>query len=1456
MGIASTIFGVAKQLGKVIWDGGDLLGNIGGEMIADAIEGAAAYAFKKIKVIGFCKALGKNYKEKLAKLYDNSQDNWYQKIESELLEQENVGAGSMNLGKGLDALFRKFVFVDDIYQYICNKSPTFKDLQSTDKEAAEIFAKLIVESYEGYVNTLFKQLSSSDNEYSVTSVLALLINKQRTEQKAENEDLRNKIDSLRNDIMVFLQANAGEEFIVSDASGYNVKYVTIECPNCHSGDFIDYNKSTHHYKCQRCAHEFVKNANTVSSVTVELKNGITTIVNRIEEKIDVIINERKAELILELAMHFVNIRFRNGYVELHQLDKEELSKDIEKAIKSMLRVTYDVGELPQSLDKQVHNVVTTVLKSCLEFCRSSAAEQKESPGQLKEFELLEKNKKAMCEELSKDKEFDAVAEYIPLSGSSIWASSLVKSYESQENKDDIEKSLKAFSECGKQKFVVFISAQSKNKEGQPSLEDKVAKRLAEEFEKRRIGYFWWEKAKELRIQAYKDGKENGERLIYNEWPISTKIAAGLAFSSVMVALAFDNVTKDGDDEKYQYDSLLDNADSNGFKYEVAQFSAMTNDREKAKEFVEGIVDGKDYESLCPTKRYLKFFTYGEPKSHQIYKNAAGKSIFDNREDIIVPVQGRNVEDLAEKIYNEVLEAMSEDSDIMDLVEKENDNHAGEEPDGSKLKKGNNQRKTRTEIKRKRVKAAFIEKYKGNFNSSVFSAAKNYFFPLKEQINLPGDNDWKGLSPCPEWNKNDLKVNYPDEDTESVPSDVFFEYAVIDEEGKSAKNHFTFFPERGENGWKMKILIKDWNYAFIEEPIRKSQKENGTSQKPVPFPQDSLAGFESVTCAMDGAKETAIELKKETQRHAESDYKNFGGGLLTVATTYAGYEKWKYANGTLCFSKENLKEGRKEERRYYFYIRFLPKRVIKYRIRKFGQHVHFKLETKLRKPISVEVVLGRNSSASRLCERYTEKEYQISKSLTIDGGAITNNPLKDMAFGLRPVGSDADYFVLLEDGSIDSLQTIDKKVLRCPYCGRPYPCGGEKVPDEEKNLCYYNFTYPYYNGAQGGEKSKQDENVSDSSGQGISKMFQQMFRQISDKDATQIFTFGTELKRNVKPMKVPEGIKEGAVISLAGVSGSGKSTFLSALFSGLSETKTNRSKIFERYVETSIFKRYVKTAKFVKSATKPNENDMAKQMRQNYYAVEPYKGFVERTAHGGLGLNAQIAHVPHTIELSNIQGKDGTAYLSIFDVPGGCLCVPQGRSATDTATYEFKNYSDDYTMLCKSDCIILLVNGEAGNGASSDAQIDFGSAQGILEELRLKLEESDKAKIDAVALAVVLCKFDMFNTAFDKNSYVRSSPPVSADGKNESQQKFGGSQLHKYIEGCSREVKAFIEEKHGVGLIQEVNCFKHHMYFTVSSTGRSDIIAVKGGEKYMIYRSQPNNVDNVLLWLMYQTGIIR
>lgn len=1385
MGIASTIFGVAKQLGKVIWDGGDLLGNIGGEMIADAIEGAAAYAFKKIKVIGFCKALGKNYKEKLAKLYDNSQDNWYQKIESELLEQENVGAGSMNLGKGLDALFRKFVFVDDIYQYICNKSPTFKDLQSTDKEAAEIFAKLIVESYEGYVNTLFKQLSSSKNEYFVTSVLALLINKQRTEQKAENEDLRNKIDGLRN---VFLQANAGKEFIVSDASSYNVKYVTIECPNCHSGDFIDYNKSTHHYKCQRCAHEFVKNADTVSSVTVELKNGITTIVNRIEGKIDVIINERKAELILELTMHFVNIRFKNGYEELHQLGKEELSKVIEKAIKPMLRVTYDVGELPQSLDKKVHNVVTTVLESCLEVCKSSAAEQKESPEQLKKFELLEKDKKAVCEKLFKDEEFDAVAEYIPLSGSSIWASSLVKSYESNGNQGDIEKSLKAFSECGKQTFVVFISAQSKNKEGQPSLEYKVAKRLAEEFEKRRIGYFWWEKAKELRIQAYKDGKENGERSIYNEWPISTKIAAGLAFSSVMVALAFDNVTKDGDDEKYQYDSLLDNADSNGFKYEVAQFSAMTNDQKKAKEFVKGIVDDKNFKSRCPTKRYLKFFTYGEPKNHQKYKNAADESIFDNREDIIVPVQGRNADTLAEEIYKKVSAVIFEDPAISELVNKRHDN----------------------------------------------AVAKNYFFPLKEQINLPGDNDWKGLSPCPEWNKNDLKVNYPDEDTESVPSDVFFEYAVIDEEGKSAKNHFTFFPERDGKNWKMKILIKDWNYAFIEEPIRKSQKENGTSQKPVPFPQDSLAGFESVTCAMDGAKETAIALKKETQRDAESDYKNFGGGLLTVATTYAGYEQWKYANGTLCFSKEDSKE----ERRYYFYIRFLPKRVIKYRIRTFGQHVHFKLETRLRKPISVEVVLGRNSSASRLCERYPEK-YQISKSLTIDGGAITNNSLKDMAFGLRPVGRDADYFVLLEDGSIDSLQTIDKKVLRCPYCGRPYPCGGEKVPDEEKNRCYYNFTYPYYKGAQDGEKSKQDENASDSARQGISMLFQQ----VSQDDVEWISHLGNELKRNVKPMKVPEGIKEGAVISLAGVSGSGKSTFLSALFGMLSGTETYISKIFERYVETSIF---------VNSATQDTENDMAKQMRQNYYAVELYKGFVERTAHGDLGLNAQIAHVPHTIELSNIQGKDGTAYLSIFDVPGGCLCVPQGRSATDTETYEFKNYSKDYTMLCKSDCIILLVNGEAGNGAS-DAQIDFGSAQGILAELRLKLEESDR---NAIALAVVLCKFDMFNTAFDKNSYVRSSPPVSADGKNESQQKFGGSQLHKYIEGCSREVKAFIEEKHGVGLIQEVNCFKHHMYFTVSSTGRSDIIAVKGGEKYMIYRSQPNNVDNVLLWLMYQTGIIR
>lgn len=1416
MGIASTIFGVAVKVAKKLLEGASIAGSalvdssqdmiegeglpgsISGEIISDAIESAAVFVAKKFQEWHLRGGFSEDYKAKLKKMLATSKKNvaWYQNVTAQLLEEDNTD--DKNLGRDLDKLFRKFVFVTNIYEYICEKSTAFKNLKDEDQEAAEIFAVLIISSYESYVNTLFKKLALSDKEYAVVSVLALLINKQRAENRVFKEE-----------IFAYIGANAGKEVIVSDANGNKLyaNYVTLRCDNCGASDMIDYDRERKFYVCRRCESPI-----TQPVTHKEQLDDITTILDNIGKQIedaskknsqDHAQQNNKLAKIEKTADEILNLlnkkSCKTGELKTtpnNEKEEEQNQEEISEIGKSIYKAMSDLDEISASVDK----IGTEVKES--DGDNGYHVEQEDLINRIKE----QKGKLNELEERLKTLQKDSKGQV----GSSIWASSLVKSYESNGNQGDIEKSLKAFSERGKQKFVVFISAQSKNKEGQPSLECKVARRLAEEFEKRGIGYFWWEKAKELRIQAYKDGKENGERSIYNEWPISTKIAAGLAFSSVMVALAFDNVTKDGDDKKYQYDSLLDNADSNGFKYEVAQFSAMTNDQEKAKEFVKGIVDDKNFKSRCPTKRYLKFFTYGEPKSHQIYKNAAGKSIFDNREDIIVSVQGKNADTLAEEIYKKVSAVIFEDPAISELVNKRHDN----------------------------------------------AVAKNYFFPLKEQINLPGDNDWKGLSPCPEWNKNDLKVNYPDEDTESVPSDVFFEYAVIDEEGKSAKNHFTFFPERGENGWKMKILIKDWNYAFIEEPIRKSQKENGTSQKPVPFPQDSLAGFESVTCAMDGAKETAIELKKETQRHAESDYKNFGGGLLTVATTYAGYEKWKYANGTLCFSKENLKEGRKEERRYYFYIRFLPKRVIKYRIRKFGQHVHFKLETKLRKPISVEVVLGRNSSASRLCERYTEKEYQISKSLTIDGGAITNNPLKDMAFGLRPVGSDADYFVLLEDGSIDSLQTIDKKVLRCPYCGRPYPCGGEKVPDEEKNLCYYNFTYPYYNGAQGGEKSKQDENVSDSSGQGISKMFQQMFRQISDKDATQIFTFGTELKRNVKPMKVPEGIKEGAVISLAGVSGSGKSTFLSALFSGLSETKTNRSKIFERYVETSIFKRYVKTAKFVKSATKPNENDMAKQMRQNYYAVEPYKGFVERTAHGGLGLNAQIAHVPHTIELSNIQGKDGTAYLSIFDVPGGCLCVPQGRSATDTATYEFKNYSDDYTMLCKSDCIILLVNGEAGNGASSDAQIDFGSAQGILEELRLKLEESDKAKIDAVALAVVLCKFDMFNTAFDKNSYVRSSPPVSADGKNESQQKFGGSQLHKYIEGCSREVKAFIEEKHGVGLIQEVNCFKHHMYFTVSSTGRSDIIAVKGGEKYMIYRSQPNNVDNVLLWLMYQTGIIR
>ena len=162
----------------------------------------------------------------------------------------------------------------------------------------------------------------------------------------------------------------------------------------------------------------------------------------------------------------------------------------------------------------------------------------------------------------------------------------------------------------KDRFYVFLSAKTENKDGTKTLEYKLACELNEFLQNLGIGCFWWED-----VEDQIDG--------INEF--SDKIAFGLAFSSIFVGLAFDTVTKQSNG-KYVYNSLLASGEKdssyqdtpNYFEYESSTFRQLMSNKDNNNEsFINGgrddkLLEKEEFEEYVPKSRKMFFFTYGAP----------------------------------------------------------------------------------------------------------------------------------------------------------------------------------------------------------------------------------------------------------------------------------------------------------------------------------------------------------------------------------------------------------------------------------------------------------------------------------------------------------------------------------------------------------------------------------------------------------------------------------------------------------------------------------------------------------------------------------------------------------------------------------------------------------------------------------------------------------------------------
>ena len=400
-----------------------------------------------------------------------------------------------------------------------------------------------------------------------------------------------------------------------------------------------------------------------------------------------------------------------------------------------------------------------------------------------------------------------------------------------------------------------------------------------------------------------------------------------------------------------------------------------------------------------------------------------------------------------------------------------------------------------------------------------------------------------------------------------------------------------------------------------------------------------------------------------------------------------------------------------------------------------------------------------------------------------------------------------------EGVVPPTFSSDKKLSEhADYC---YPIVAKKIGG--RYYCQHNFVHQYWNASES-EASK-------------------LIGEIEDLSSVQL--------KDENRLLLPSAIKKNKVVivSVVGVTQSGKSTFLSSLFrtgAEIPDLQQIGNKLYPYVGNATFFG--LKSKVVTSNSTNEVNGGLSKKMLASYYNV------VSKTSNDPKK-NPIIAQIPYVVQLDRIQGTSSGAYLSFFDAPGGVFLAGDGSQVMQG--------NSDPTMILRSDCIILLINATPQNG--EDGGIGLGDAQSILNAIIKRREDAGNARRkDAenassdIPLAIVLCKFDEFASKFDSNSYVRMQSPIATGNK------YGGSRMQTYIDRCSDEVEAFICTAKDSGAFMEcLEGFPNRKFFAVSSIGRNDSIVCddNGPEYRTVYYSEPKHVEHVLLWLMYKTGAI-
>lgn len=961
-------------------------------------------------------------------------------------------------------------------------------------------------------------------------------------------------------------------------------------------------------------------------------------------------------------------------------------------------------------------------------------------------------------------------------------------------------SVKGFASKAKNRFFYFISAITK-KQGtdQNTLEYKVAKVLKDKLGSENV--FWWE--------------DQIDEATLNNWFVSTKIAMGLGFSSVFIGLAFDTTEKSKDG--YCFKCLMQGEKAYKkpayFYYEAVTYISFLRNKAHSQKFLRGIVDKGDVQAFVPPNRQMRIYAYGEPD-----RGAHDYAIIDDlekRNGFWIDTADGKFEELQKQFANDeegLAQAIADT--IIGRIKEEQTNKT-------------------LPIPLQNVEQSYFFK---PFDPSHFQDGKYCDDFLGA--------DW-GKKEGIVWIKNGTKENIA-----SVPTDYFFEYAIIAQNCKNAKNHFLIFPERytdpnGNFTWRMKLVVRDWNLAALADSEYKDILLGGNGTKCVsafPYTQYRYISFVSDNGSSVGPVTYSAYSGKN---HGATDINN---GTNNWCAFILDADVLEHTSGNLCgeltLSKEENFNDPKNTVKFYVSIKFYIKKILYYSL--ISPNAGKLVGNTANSDIRIQIAASSQSNPHiAIGNDYTIVGHAVLKkgkqSFTIecDQGKVDKAHLSNYR-ALIADSESAKYYTLLHADFADSHSLFSKstqkpkmqqnRFVKCPCCGRYI--SSNKKDENNPEYCYDDGKQP-----KGAMRKCQYNFINDSV-------------KLPDSQGTEFEIIkcenpsGEAIISDDKKIGYKESFENGIVVSFLGGTQTGKSTFISNLFS------VRNKKITCEYLKGAL-KPYVQSVEFCGVSSKEKQEINAAVLQEHYSSMM-YDEFVTKTSRN---TECTLPHIPFIMNLGKIQdggeniyqNEGGNIYLSFFDIAG----------ALATGIDYQKYYKDiNKTMVFRSDCLIVLVNGtrnESGQeGIASDSISDVLGF--ISKQAGVLLKEKADEWLKNTLIAVVVCKFDTFAENFHENCYSRILPPIAPDVA------FKDSDRHKYIDETSKEVEEYLKGFQG-GLIESLKKFSHVKYFAVSSMGRADSAIWKGKETQndnstkTVYYTNPQNIENILLWMMYEKGII-